>query len=281
MSLTRAARYGYLSARCRTIRSRLLDRAALQELAATRSVGELFAALAVTPYGPYLSAVSAEGIHTALADAFVSRRDSVTRALGKGDRELVRLFFDAKYRLLDEKFAQAQSAHPEEAFRRIDREYLSTLERGIRRVPGPEQRHLRRMIGSYCDLLNLYNLVKLRLLYRRSIEETLAFMLPGGEALSMEGLASLCLVEGLSQLSDRVEPLLGEGFGDYESFRKALYRYHRRHLDAVWSGYPFSIAHPFALLRLLEIETADLRAITEGIAAGLESGEIIAMTVGV
>ncbi len=49
---------------------------------------------------------------------------------------------------------------------------------------------------------------------------------------------------------------------------------------AVWSGYPFSIALPFSLLRLMEIEIADIRAITEGVSFGLDSREIAAMTVG-
>jgi vacuolar-type H+-ATPase subunit C/Vma6 len=84
----------------------------------------------------------------------------------------------------------------------------------------------------------------------------------------------------MQQLSRSVEPALGEGFDDYETFRKVLYRYHRRHLLSVWSGYPFSIALPFSLLRLIEIEISDLRAITEGVAFGLAGSEIIAMTVG-
>ena len=76
-----------------------------------------------------------------------------------------------------------------------------------------------------------------------------------------------------------MKPIFGEVFDDYETFRQKLYAYHRKQLLSVWSGYPFSLAIPFSLLRLIEIEISDLRAITEGITFGLESEEIRTMMV--
>ena len=101
-----------------------------------------------------------------------------------------------------------------------------------------------------------------------------------GERFTIGELALLCDAGTIEQLSRSVEPVLGEGFDDYETFRKVLFNYHRQQLLSVWSGYPFSIALPFSLLRLIEIEISDLRAVTEGVAFGLGSSEIIAMTVG-
>lgn len=280
MPLVKAAKYGYLSARCRTMRSQLIDRETMRELAASRSVGELYSALASTPYAPFITAVTAEGIHRGLSEAFVHQRSKLIRGVGKRYKALFDLFFVAKYALVDEKTARMHCADPQELFRHIDREHIGLLKKSMLELPALERRQLKKMVGSYFDLLNLYNLVKFRLLYRQSLEETLLYMLPYGERFTIGELALLCDAGTIEQLSRSVEPVLGEGFDDYETFRKVLFNYHRQQLLSVWSGYPFSIALPFSLLRLIEIEISDLRAVTEGVAFGLGSSEIIAMTVG-
>jgi len=280
MPLGKAAKYGYLSARCRTIRSQLIDSETMRSLTASRSIGELSSALSSTLYSPYITTVSSEGIHQGLTEAFERLRSKLIRELGKREKAVFELFFVTKYTLVDEKMEEVPARNPEEAFRRIDRDYIKQLKKSLLGLPSAEQRQLKKILGSYFDLLNLYNLVKFRLIYRQSVEETLAYMLPYAERFKLEELAKLCDVGTIEQLSRKVEPVLGEGFKDYESFRKLLYRYHREQLMSVWSGYPFSIALPFSLLRLIEIEIADLRAITEGVAFGLENREIAAMTVG-
>lgn len=280
MPLGKAAKYGYLSARSRTMRSRLIDSETMQALSASRTIGELSSALSSTPYAPFITAVTSEGIHKGLNAAFASRRDTLLRELDKREKALFELFFVTKYGLVDEKFEATRSANPEETFRRIDIDYITLLKKSISELPASEQRQLRKILGSYFDLLNLYNLVKFRLLYRQSVEETLAFMLPFAEKFRLEELADLCEAGTLEALSHKVEPVLGKGFEDFEGFRRVLYGYHRQQLLAVWSGYPFSIALPFSLLRLIEIEIADLRAITEGVVFGLDRQEIASMTVG-
>jgi len=278
--LAKAAQYGYLSARCRILRSQLIEPEAFRHLAASRSIGELASALNGTLYASFITDVSPEGIHRGLSEAFAHQRNRLIREVGRGHRELFTLFFETKYDLTDQKMERMDAANPEEAFLQVDTDYTAQLKKSIRRLPRFEQRQLKKMVGSYFDLLNLYNLVKLRLLYGRSVAETLAYMLPYAERFDLEALAGLCDAATIEQLSERIEPLLGEGFGDYETFRKVLYRYHRQELLSVWSGYPFSIALPFSLLRLMEVEISDLRAITEGVSSDLGSSEIVAMTVG-
>ena len=280
MPLGKAAKYGYLSARCRTLRSKLMDRETMRHLTASRSIGELSSALSSTLYAPFITTVSSEGIHQGLTEAFERQRSRLIRELSIREKAVFELFFVTKYTLVDEKMDEAHAANPEEAFRRIDINYITLLKKSLLGLPGAEQRQLKKILGSYFDLLNLYNLVKFRLLYKQSVEETLSFMLPYAEKFKIEELAGLCDVGTMKELSRKVEPVLGAGFSDYESFRKVLYRYHRQQLLSVWSGYPFSIALPFSLLRLMEIEIADIRAITEGVAFGLDSREIAAMTVG-
>jgi len=280
MPLGKAAKYGFLSARCHTIRAQLIDHERLKELAASRSIGELASALAETPYAPFISTVSAEGIHHGLSRAFEHQRHKLIRSLKKKDLAIFNLFFVTKYTLLDDKTAQTDVSNPEESFRQIDKEYIGALKVSMLRLPLSERRQLKMMVGSYFDLLNLYNLVKSRLLYHQSVEETLSFMLPYAAHFKIDELAQLCSAESLQALSRRIQPVLGEGFDDYEAFRKVLYRYHRSILQSVWSGYPFSIALPFSLLRLIEIAILDLRAITEGVSFGLGRDEIMAMTVG-
>ncbi len=280
MPLGKASEYGYLSAKCHVIRSQLIDSEKLKELAASRSIGEFVSALSTTPYAPFITDISTDGVHQGLSAAFEYQRKRLTRELKKKYLEIFTLFFDTKYALLDEKTAKLSITGAEEIFRNIDRDYILSLEKNMKQLPFPEQRQIKKIVGSYFDLLNLYNLVKFRLLYQLSVEETLSNMLPYAEKFTIEALTELCNAKSLQELSVLIKPVLGERFDDYETFRQILYRYHRKELLSVWSGYPFSLALPFSLLRLIEIEISDLRVIAEGIAFGLDSKEISSMTVG-
>ena len=280
MPLAKAVEYGSLSARCHVIRSRLIAPQALEQLAASRGIGELASLLSETWYGSFITEVSAEGVQQGLSDAFAYRRNRIIRELKKRHREIFKLFFSTKYKLLDEKIAEKGRANPEETFYQIDKNYSTLLKKSMLQTASSERHQLKKIVGSYFDLLNLYTLVKFRLLHRLSTEETLAYMLPFAEKFTLKELAGLCSVANLQQLSSAIEPTVNDKFDSYETFRKALYRYHRKYLLSVWSGYPFSIAIPFSLLRFIEIEISDLRAITEGVAFGLDKREIMMMTVG-
>lgn len=284
MPLGKAAEYGFLSARCHVIRSQLLNSEKLEELAASRSMGEFISALSKTPYATFISDTSSEGVHKGLSEAFEYQRKRLSAELKKRYLEIFELFFHSKYTLLDEKtnyvLSDSSMDSAEDIFRKIDKKYIASLEKSLKRLPSSEQKQIKKIVGSYFDLLNLYNLVKFRLLYELSIEETLSHMLPYAEKFTMTALTELCHAKDMAELSSRIKPILGDGFYDFETFRKVLHRYHRKQLLAVWNGYPFSLAIPFSLLRLIEIEISDLRAITEGITFGLESKEIRTMMVG-
>ena len=280
MPLGKAAEYGYLSARCHVLRSQLIDSERLKELAASRSIGEFVSGLSMTPYAPFITEFSREGVHKGLSAAFEYQRKRLTGELKKQYLEIFRLFFDAKYALLDEKTANISVAGAEEIFSQVDRDYILSLEKSMKQLPFSEQRQIKKIVGSYFDLLNLYNLVKFRLLYGLSVEETLSNMLPYAGKFTIAALTELCSATSLQELSVHIKPVLGEGFDDYETFRQILYRYHRKQLLSVWSGYPFSLAIPFSLLRLIEIEISDLRAITEGVSFAIDSKEISSMMVG-
>lgn len=280
MPLGKAAEYGFLSARCHSVRSQLISHEKLKELASSRSIGELYSALGSTPYAPFLTTVSAQGIHSGLSDAFEYQRKRIISEIKKSNQEIFKLFFQTKYSLLDEKALQVNEKNPEENFCKIDKDYITQLKKSMLKLPRNEQRHLKKILGSYFDLLNLYNLVKFRILYHLTVEETLSFMFPYAENFNINDLALLCEIENIQQLSNKIEPIIGESFDSYESFRRVLYGYHRKKLLAIWNGYPFSISIPFSLLRLIEIEISDLRAITEGVMFDLGSSKISEMIVG-
>jgi len=280
MPLGKAVEYGSLSARCHVIRSRLITPQILEQLTRSRGIGELASILSTTQYGSFITEVSTEGVQRGLSDAFAYQRKKILRGLQERHREIFKLFFITKYGLLDEKISEKKTINPEEIFHQIDKNYSRLLKKSILQIPSSERHQLKKIVGSYFDLLNLYTLVKFRLLHRLSVEETLTYMLPFSENFKLGELAKLCRIENLQQLSSVIKPIVSEGFDSYETFRKALYHYHRKTLLSVWSGYPFSIAIPFSLLRLIEIEISDLMAITEGIAFGLEKREIMVMTVG-
>lgn len=280
MPLKKAAEYGYLSAKCHVLRSQLLEVERLKELAASRSMGELVSSLSDTLYASFVTENSVEGVHRGLSAAFEYQRSRLTKDLHKRQEAIFTLFFSRKYALLDEKSAHRSEGDPEKVFRKIDREYIESLKKSIDLFSASEQRQFKKIIGSYFDLLNLYTLVKFRLLYDLSTEETLSNMLPYSGKFTLALLSDFCSVNDLQELSVKVKPFLGRGFDDYESFRKVLYGYHKEALMSVWSGYPFSFTIPFSMLRLIEIEISDLRAITEGIAFGLDRKEIASMMVG-
>lgn len=280
MPLGRAVEYGYLSARCHSIRSSLMSYETLKDLATSRSIGELYNALEATPYAPFIKTVSAEGIHGGLSAAFAYQRKRIITEIKKANREIFKLFFEVKYALVDEKILQAHEKNPEENFSVIDKNYIVSLKKSMLKLSAVEQRNIKKILGSYFDLLNLYNLVKFRVLYRLTIEETLSYMFPYAEHFNIKELTLLCDIENIGQLSNRIEPILGNSFDSYESFRRVLYRYHQKKLLSIWNGYPFTISIPFSLLRLIEIEISDIRAITEGVEFELGSSEISAMIVG-
>ena len=276
----KAAEYGFLNARCHSMRSHLITHQALKELASSRSIGELYSALEETHYAPFISDVSAQGIHQGLSNAYAFKRNKIVRALKKHNKDIFQLFFEKKYSILNDKIEHAQSNNTEDIFCKIDQEYITLLKKSMLQLPHAEHVHLKKILGSYFDLLNLYNLVKFRLLYKHSKEETLHYMFPYTHNFNLNTLSLLCDINDIKQLSAKIEPLLGEPFDSYESFRRALYNYHKKQLFAVWSHYPFSLSIPFSLLRLIEIEISDLRSITEGIAFDLDKDEIIQMIVG-
>ncbi|MEA3456298.1 MAG: V-type ATPase subunit [Campylobacterota bacterium] len=280
MPLGKAAEYGSLSARCHVIRSRLIASELVEQLSASRSIGELASTLSTTHYGSFIEDISFEGVQQALSEAFDYQYHHITHRLKKRHQEIFKLFFSTKQKLIDKKAAKATHTNPEDIFHEIDKNYNLLLKKSMLQTTSSERRQLKKIVGSYFDLLNLYTLVKLRLLYSLSTEETLTYMLPFAEKFKLEELAGLCAAKNLQELSSTIEPTLNEKFHNYETFRKALYRYHRKYLLSAWCGYPFSIAIPFSLLRLMEIEVSNLRAITEGVAFGLEKKEIMMMTVG-
>lgn len=280
MPLGKAIEYGSLNARCHVIRSQLINSETLRQLTMSKSIGVLASTLSTTPYAPFIIDSSVEGIQQGLWEAFEYQRHKVMYELNKKHTEIFKLFFISKYTLLDEKIANISHSNIEDVFHHIDQNYIRLLTKSMLQIHSSERRQLKKIIGSYFDLLNLYNLVKFRLLYRKTTEETLSHMLPFSKNFTLKELAGLCKVETLQQLSLAIEPVLGEKFNDYETFRYVLYRYHRKQLLSVWSGYPFSIAIPFSLLRLIEIEISDLRAISEGLSFGLKSKEIMTMIVG-
>ena len=182
MPLAKAVEYGYLSARCHVIRSQRLDTESLGELAGSRSMGEFVSALSETPYGAFITDTSREGVHKGLIEAFSYQRKRLNRELQKRHLEIFELFFHSKYALLDEKqkvvLQDSSVGSSEEVFRKIDRTYIRSLEKSMKKLSFSEQRQIKKIVGSYFDFLNLYNLVKFRLLYKRSVEETLSMMLP-------------------------------------------------------------------------------------------------------
>ncbi len=88
MPLRKAIQYGSLSARCHAIRSRLISPKTLEQLAASRGIGEFVNTLSFTPYGAFIAEVSAKGVHQGLLEAFIYQRNKIIHALQKRHLEI-------------------------------------------------------------------------------------------------------------------------------------------------------------------------------------------------
>jgi len=126
-------------------------------------------------------------------------------------------------------------------------------------------------------MINLYTVVRLRILYGKEPEEIMPLILPYGLNFDLKILGSASSMSTLSEISSLLQERLGSVFVSYEEFRQNINRLHRDMLHKVWYGYPFSISIIFSLLRLKEIEAGNLMAVAEGIHHHLPQEEIETM----
>ncbi len=281
MLLGRAARFGYLNARCRTLKSKLLDRDLLRNAVTAEGLGEIYSLLKSTPYAPYINSARRETILNGLEESFKELYKKSTSALTKDEKRIFDLFFIEREAMESRRAAFKSGDESYLEYKRVELEYLKRVKAALEKMERSLKRDLAAIVGSYFDCLNLYTIVRLRLLYKKEPEEVVPFLVPYGIAFGMKELSKVAGMSGIGEISDALHGKIGTPFGGYREFVRALREFHMRAIERVWYGYPFKISVIFSLLRMKELEIKDIRALVEGLYYGLPEDEIAKMVGGV
>ncbi len=279
--ISKPVRFGAINARCRAIKSTMLDEAFFQKAFRAQTLGDIYSLLKRSAYAPYLESAEKGAMEAGLAEAFSSLYKRSTSALKVEEKRIFDLFFIERERLAERKLALGSSQERMKNYKSADLAFVEKIKEALRTIEKGPNRDLKRILGSYFDLLNLYTIVRLRIIYRLEPEEIIPFLIPYGFRLDIKRAASLANLATLSEVSEAVSDRIGRPFFGYQEFRQAVAAYHRAQLQAVWYGYPFKISIIFALLRMKEIELKKIRALAEGIHYRLPSGEIEKMVRGI
>ncbi len=281
MLLGRAARFGYLNARCRTLKSKLLDRDLLRNAVTAEGLGEIYSLLKSTPYAPYINSARRETILNGLEESFKELYKKSTSALTKDEKRIFDLFFIEREAMESRRAAFKSGDESYLEYKRVELEYLKRVKAALEKMERSLKRDLAAIVGSYFDCLNLYTIVRLRLLYKKEPEEVVPFLVPYGIAFGMKELSKVAGMSGIGEISDALHGKIGTPFSGYREFMRALREFHMRAIERVWYGYPFKISVIFSLLRMKELEIKDIRALVEGLYYGLPEDEIAKMVGGV
>ena len=267
------------NAQCRAIKSTLLGKSFFRKALEAETIGDLYRMLKNNlHYSPHLQEMGKKNIENGVKEAFSYLYRRLTRTLGKKEQRIFDLFFNGRKTLTEKKLLLGHDR--ETQFRKVDLEYMEELKSAVESLGKSDMKGLETIIGSYFDRLNLYTILRLRILYRMEPEEILPFLIPYGLKLNLASLGRAPGFSTLSELSDMMRNSLGISFESYHEFRKELGRYHLRQLQKAWYGYPFKLSILFSLLRLKEIEAENLNILVEGIYYRLPPEEIKTMLTG-
>ena len=278
--ISRPMRFGAVNARCRALKSTLLGKDFYEKAMVAGTVGDLYQMLRESAYAPFVEEAGKEEIERGIDRAFSKLYTRSTAMLKPAEKGIFDLFFVERNAIPGQKALLAREGAGAETFKEADITYIVAIEEALGRLGRNEREDLKEIVGSYFDLLNLYTLVRLRVLYRLEPEEILPFLVPYGAKFDMKTLGAAAGLTTLAEMSSLLRDRLGEPFDSYYAFRKAAHSHHIASLRKAWFGYPFKISVIFSLLRLKEIEAENLKALVEGLHYRLPPEEIETMLVG-
>ena len=281
MLLGRAVRFGYINARCRALKSKLLDKDLFHNALMAEGLGDIYSLLNTTPYAPYIKSARKETILKGLEESFKELYKKSTSTLTKEEKRIFDLFFIEREAMESKRAAFKSGDESYLEYKRVELEYLKRVKTTLEKMDRSLKRDLAAIVGSYFDSLNLYTIVRLRVLYKKEPEEVVPFLVPYGIAFGMKELSKVAGMSGIGEISDALHGKIGTSFGGYREFMRAVREFHMRAINRVWYGYPFKISVIFSLLRMKELEIKDIRALVEGVYYRLPEDEIAKMIGGV
>ena len=281
MLVSKPLRFGYINAKCRAMKSEILEKAFFENAIQAKSIGDIYVLLKKSSYAQFLENAEKEAIESALEGSFEDLYKKSVSFLKKKEKRVFDLFFLSREELLKRKTAFKESKDSALYYRKIDKEYIDSLKDSLKALKNEDRRDLREILGSYFDMLNLFTIVRFRTVYGMAPEQVIPFLVEYGWRFNMKFLGNVSGISTVSELSAAIEEKLKISFRSYHEFRKAVYRYHMNSLERVWYGYPFRISVIFSLLRMKKIEIQNIRAVAEGVYYRLPPKDIKKMLAGI
>jgi V/A-type H+-transporting ATPase subunit C len=161
------------------------------------------------------------------------------------------------------RFGEEKSLFPLEVA--LDLAYWHKLWAVANQLSGDDRAQARRVLGPLVDLTNLLWAMRYRTYYHLAEEEIINYTLPFGYRVRDDDIRTAAAGGSMTRIIERVYPELT----DVESLLEAperglpklelqMLRKLRSHLHGMFSGYPFHIGLPIALVLLNELEVQDL-----------------------
>lgn len=171
------------------------------------------------------------------------------------------------------RYTEERSLFPLEVA--LDLSYWRTLWLDANRLPGQDRTQALRIIGPLVDMNNLMWAMRYRVYHHLSEEEIINYTLPFGYRVRDEDIRAIAAGADIARIVTRIFPglrnideLLQDPERGLPKLELKLQRRLRQKLNEMFTGYPFHIGLPLALLVLLELEHQDLTVLIEAKATG-------------
>ncbi|WP_456480652.1 V0D/AC39 family V-type ATPase subunit [Nautilia sp.] len=250
----RAVKYAYVNALVRSLKSEFID---TQKLIGAENKAEVLNILLSTPYGSVIT--SAENLYNDLDTHFEKLYKKVTKPLNRNEKSLFHLFFSNE---------------------KIDKNRALLIKNSVEKISGREKKEFKKIIGRYFDLINIFTIMKYRIIYGLKIEDFFAYLLPYGH-LDKNKLQNLSMSNNLYEFAAALQKLtnLPPKKHSFTSLKKELFSAYYESLKGVWYGYPFKLSVPFVFLMLKKREISNIKAVFTGFTYHLAKTEINDMVV--
>ncbi|GAB6075050.1 V-type ATPase subunit [Nautilia lithotrophica] len=250
----RALKYAYVNALVRSLKSEFLDKS---KLLLYENSADLYNMLTQTHYKNILT--SPEKVHIDLDTHFNKLYNKITKPLNKDEKNLFYLFFSNE---------------------KIDKKIANLIKTSIDKISSKDQREFKNIIGKYFDLINIFTILKYKIIYNLKIEDFFHSLLPYGN-LDKNRLQTLSSSNNLYEFATNLQNLIDIPNKNYNFtlLKKELFTNYYKSLNGVWFGYPFKLSVPFVFLMLKKREISNIKAVFTAFSYNLSKNEIEEMVV--
>ncbi|ACM93421.1 hypothetical protein NAMH_0031 [Nautilia profundicola AmH] len=245
----RPLKYAYINALVRSLKSAFLDP---DKLLTAENKADLFNILTSTHYDKILT--TPENLYNDIDFHFKKLYKKITKPLNKNEKELFTLFFSNK---------------------KIDKVTALHIKKSIDKISLKERQEFKEIIGGYFDLINIFTVLKYKIIYSLKIEDFFPYLLPYGN-IDKNALQKLSSSENLYEFAQNLQDIISLPSKNYSftSLKKELFVNYYESLNKVWFGYPFKLSVPFVFLVLKKREIFNIKAVFTAFSYNISKKEI-------